>query len=82
MGAALTAFAVLALAPAAAPAAVQWTVDKRASVRNHNGDFAIGHVYGAHQGPNTRHSAHVNEQARRGPWIYGSIGRASCRERV
>jgi hypothetical protein len=73
--AALVALAALALAPAAAPAATQWTVDKKASVRNYHGDFAIGYVYGAHKGPNAGHSAHVNEQARRGPWIYGSIDR-------
>jgi hypothetical protein len=64
--AAAAALLAIAFLPAAASAATQWTVDQKASVRNHDGDFVIGYVYGAHQGPNTVHSAHVNEQARRG----------------
>jgi hypothetical protein len=68
--------AVLLLVPAGtAHAATQWTVDKKASVRNYHGDFVIGYVYGAGKGPNTKHSAHVDEQARVGNWIYGSIDR-------
>jgi hypothetical protein len=67
--------ATLMVVVPSAQAATQWTVDKKASVRNYHGDFVIGYVYGAGQGPNTQHSAHVDQQARVGNWIYGAIDR-------
>jgi hypothetical protein len=59
--------------PAASQAAVRWTIEGKASVRNYHGDFVIGTTYARNAGPNTPTTDHIDVQATSGPWKYGFV---------
>jgi hypothetical protein len=71
--ASIAAFAALLVAPTASQAAVRWTIEGKASVRNYHGDFVIGTTYARDQGPNTPTTDHIDVQATFGPWKYGFV---------
>jgi hypothetical protein len=69
----IAAFLALLAMPAASHAAVRWTIDGKASVRNYHGDFVIGNAYANNTGPNTPTTDHIDVQATSGPWKYGFV---------